>query len=268
MMDEKYIDLITGHLEGSLNLQQEAELQDYIEKGVINTFEITKLKNLYCQLGDIPAPEPSSFMKADFQAMLAGYKKEHPQRAPKGGFFGNWLASLSAQQVFGQIVIGVILLAIGIGIGYKLTPAKNYETQLSHLTGEVQNMREVMMLTLLKQSSATERLKAVNLTGDLETADGKVVRALLQTLNNDPNVNVRLATIEALYQHADNPAVRAGLVAAISRQDSPLVQITLADVMLALQEKESVAELKKLLRKKDLNAAVEAKVKQTIQVLI
>ena len=91
---------------------------------------------------------------------------------------------------------------------------------------------------------------------------------MLQTLNNDPNVNVRLATIEALYQHAENPTVREGLIAAITKQDSPLVQIALADVMLSLQEKKSVAELQKLLRKKDLNQAVEAKVKQTINVLI
>ncbi|PSR55544.1 anti-sigma factor [Adhaeribacter arboris] len=268
MMDEKYIDLVTGHLEGTLTLQQEAELQEYIEQGTIKATEITEFKNLYCQIGDIPAPEPSAFMKADFQSMLADYKKEHPQRAPKGGFFGSWLASLSVPQVFGQVVFGMLVLAIGIGIGFRITPAKTYEKELSHLTGEVQNMREVMMLTLLKQSSATERLKAVNLTGDLETADTKVIRALLQTLNNDPNVNVRLATIEALYQHASNPTVREGLIAAISQQDSPLVQIALADVMLSLQEKKSVAELQKLLRKKDLNQAVEAKVKQTINVLI
>ena len=268
MMDKKYIDLVTGHLEGSLTQQQEAELQEFIEKGIINTTEINNLKSLYCQMGEIPAPEPSTFMKADFQVMLADYKKEHPLREPKGGFFGSWLTSLSVPQVFGQLVFGMILLAIGVGIGFRLTPTKTYEKQLSHLTGEVQNMREVMMLTLLKQSSATERLKAVNLTSNLESADEKVIRALLQTLNNDPNVNVRLATIEALYQHADNPVVREGLISAISKQDSPLVQIALADLMLTLQEKKSVEELQKLLRKKDLNKSVEAKVKQTINVLI
>ncbi len=268
MMDEKYIDLVTGHLEGTLTLQQEAELQEYVEQGTIKATEITEFKNLYCQMSDIPAPAPSAFMKADFQSMLADYKKEHPQRASKGNFFGSWLASLSVPQVFGQMVFGVILLAIGVGIGFRLTPAKTYEKELSHLSGEVQTMREVMMLTLLKQSSATERLKAVNLTGNLASADAKVIQALLQTLNNDPNVNVRLATIEALYQHASNPAVREGLIAAISQQDSPLVQIALADIMLSLQEKKSISELQKLLRKKNLNQAVEAKVKQTINVLI
>ena len=47
MMDEKYIDLVTGHLEGSLTIQQEAELQEYINKGIINPTEINKLNNLY-----------------------------------------------------------------------------------------------------------------------------------------------------------------------------------------------------------------------------
>jgi HD superfamily phosphohydrolase YqeK len=46
------------------------------------------------------------------------------------------------------------------------------------------------------------------------------------------------------------------------------VQLALADIMVAMQEKDSVQQLKKLLKKEDLNEAVKAKVKQTIQVLI
>lgn len=268
MTEEKYIDLVTGYLAGTLTRQQEAELARYREQGALKITEISNLKNLYQQMGELPTPEPSAFLKADFQARLADYKKEQPRRATGGNFWGRWLAALRGPQLVGQLVFGMILLAIGVGIGWRLAPGKAYEKELNHLTGEVQHMREVMMLTLLQQPSATERLKAVNLTGDLARADEKVVQALLQTLNNDPNVNVRLATIEALYQHAANPAVRTGLIAAISQQDSPLVQIALADVMLSLQEKKSVAELQKLLRQKDLNQVVETKVKQTIQVLI
>jgi len=91
---------------------------------------------------------------------------------------------------------------------------------------------------------------------------------LLQTLNHDPSVNVRLAAIEALYEHAAHPTARQGLVQSIGQQDSPLVQLALADIMVAMQEKNAVQPLRKLLAKENLNEAVKVRIKQSIQVLI
>ena len=84
-----------------------------------------------------------------------------------------------------------------------------------------------------------------------------MVTALLSTLNNDPNVNVRLATLEALAPLADDPAVRLGLVHSLTRQDSPLVQSALADVMVQLQERRSVKPLRELLRQANLDEVRE-----------
>ena len=103
----------------------------------------------------------------------------------------------------------------------------------------------------------------------LVDADGQVVEALLATLNNDPNVNVRLMTLEALAQVAvRNASVREGLVHSIMEQESPLVQAALADVMLKLQEKRSVQPFRKLLQQKDLNVQIRTKIEQTITKLI
>ena len=78
------------------------------------------------------------------------------------------------------------------------------------------------MLNMLEKESTSERLKAVNLTQGMDNASEKVVEALLQTLNNDPNVNVRLSALEALFPYASNPKVREGLIQSISQQESPL----------------------------------------------
>ena len=105
----------------------------------------------------------------------------------------------------------------------------------------------MMMMTLLQQESSSERLKAVHLVREinLESANRKITEALFSTLNNDPNPNVRLACIDELSKYLDAPEVREGLVRAIQHQDSPLVMLSLADVMIAIRDKQAVDSFKK-----------------------
>jgi HEAT repeat protein len=121
-----------------------------------------------------------------------------------------------------------------------------------------------MMLSLLQNPSASERIRAVSYTNEITHVNPNVAAALLATLNNDPNVNVRLTTLEALTHFARDPVVREGLIQSILQQDSPLVQAALADAMLKLQEKRAVLPFKKLLQQKDLNGMVRTKIEQTI----
>lgn len=124
-----------------------------------------------------------------------------------------------------------------------------------------------MLLSLIENPSATERLRAVSYTKELSGANDKVVGALLSTLNHDENVNVRLATLEALAQLAHEPNVRRGLVQALKYQDSPLVQSALADVMVQLQERRSVQPLRRLLSQPGLNKAVKSKIEESLKTL-
>ena len=125
-----------------------------------------------------------------------------------------------------------------------------------------------MMLALLDNPSASERMRAVSYTDEIKHVDNHVVEALLQTLNNDPNVNVRLTTLDALTKLANHPEVRQGLIQSITQQDSPLMQSAIADVMLKLQEKQSVKQFKELLKQKNLDNGVRTKISHTINSLI
>jgi len=132
----------------------------------------------------------------------------------------------------------------------------------------VEDPKQMMVLTLLDNPLASERIRAVNYTGEMKRLDKRVTNALLATLNNDPNDNVRLSTLEALAQLAGNPEVRLGLIKSIAKQDSPVIQLAIADVMLKLQEKRSVNSFKQLLKQKGLDNQVKQKVKETITKLI
>jgi hypothetical protein len=61
--------------------------------------------------------------------------------------------------------------------------------------------------------------------------DERVLTALLSAATQDSNVNVRLAAIEALGGVAGRPGVQRTLVDSLPRQESPMVQIALVDLL-------------------------------------
>lgn len=171
------------------------------------------------------------------------------------------------RQKMQRSALAITIFLIGMLAGNLFTPFQDYRQQMNRLSNEVSEMRKVMMLSLMDAQSPSERLKAVNISTDISAADDRVISALLKTLNNDPNVNVRLASIEALLRHADNPRAREGLVKAISKQKSPQIQVALADAMLALQETDSINELRRLLKQNELDSSVRDKLQNTIAAL-
>lgn len=265
MNDEKHIDLITAYLDGSITAEQRARLNDLIDHGEIDILDVKQMESTYKSLGNLPAEAPSRQMRDSFYAMLKEEKVRQNRYQPVK-LINKLLALLTPGRLQNVAVAGLIFL-VGMLAGNVFTPFQDYRQQLDQLTSEVSQMRQVMALSLLDARSPTERLKAVNISTELTSANNRVITALLKTLNNDPNVNVRLASIEALLRHAGNPNVRSGLVKAISRQQSPQIQVALADAMLALQETRSVDELRKLLDQTQLDTTVKDKLKNTIAAL-
>jgi HEAT repeat protein len=98
----------------------------------------------------------------------------------------------------------------------------------------------------------------VSWSGQLEQPGNEVVSALLDTLLHDPNVNVRLASIDALARFADQQQVRHGAIEALGSPGSPLVQIALIDFVVGVRETGSVETLERLAADPALNESVRA----------
>ena len=133
---------------------------------------------------------------------------------------------------------------------------------------ETESVRSQLVLTLLDQPSANKRLQAVNEVSKLNKVTKTIITALFSTLNNDENVNVRLSAVDALKKYTDIPEVREGLIKSIINQNSPLVQMELADLMVVLQEKKAVKSFEKIIQEEDVNANVKEKMKESIQSII
>lgn len=262
---------ITDWINGQMSAAESEAFELHLAQCEICSAAVAAEKQLWDLMGEIEVPTPSPAMENRFQAMLEDYKKT---TAPKNAATFSWVAQfrqLWTMQPKMQMAYSLVLVVMGLGIGYLFSHQEGNKVNQQHmeaLSSEVDELKETTMLSLLNDPSASKRIQAVGYTDEIKEVNENVVNALLATLNNDSNVNVRLMTLDALTKLADDPNVREGLVSSIVSQDSPLVQAALADVMLKLQEKRAIGSFKKLLEQKDLNGMVRDKIKQTITNLI
>ena len=71
--------------------------------------------------------------------------------------------------------------------------------KIERLGQEVDRLQQQMTLQLLDQPSASARLQGISLTSRVQDPAPALIAALLDTLDNDPSVNVRLSAVDALY---------------------------------------------------------------------
>jgi len=266
-MDKGKIEnLIRKHEEGEISSEELKELETALEAGEVNLEDFKTLSGLDLKM-NFQVPEPGPEMRNQFYLNLEMEKEKLKSSNFLAGL-GVWLSDLGWKPSTIQLAYSILLIVVGIAMGTWINGAGKADQKIDALTEQVTEMRQMMMLTLLKDQMATQRLKAVNLAMEAKGADEKVIDALLNTLNNDENVNVRLATIDVLVRYAENPNVRKGLVEAIPNQSSSTIQYALAEAMVAIGEKSSVKNLKDLLNDDEVDQGVKDKIKESIQKLI
>ncbi|HXO41246.1 MAG TPA: hypothetical protein VN999_07360 [Thermoanaerobaculia bacterium] len=128
--------------------------------------------------------------------------------------------------------------------------------EIHALRDEVRSLSRLVTLSLLKQDSASERLRGVGFGRAAGSSDDRVLQALLDTLRHDPDVNVRLATVDALAPALGQPTVRGQLVQEVGAQRSPMVQIALIDMLLARDRAGTQRQLLDLTASPALDATV------------
>ena len=221
-----------------------AELNEHLAGCAACRQEMEELGMVWNRLESLPDPEPSPRLRQEFYTRLSNYREK-----PKFSL-ASWLHGPAI-----QVVAAVAILAVGIGIGRY--PGRGDDAKVSRLQDEVSDMKQMVALSLLREQSAGDRLKGVDWVTQTPDADQKVLDALITTANHDPNVNVRVAAIEALGRFNSTPSVRTALPKSLSRQDSPLAQIAVLDEIVELRERSAAPVIQSLITHTDLNPAVK-----------
>jgi hypothetical protein len=259
MEQTKINELLAKYNAGLADAAEIKAIEQLIESGKIELAQLQELSQLDSQISQFNAGSPSTRLDVQFYSALAQEKKQNEKRS--------FSLTIDWNSLFPRLALAASLLIAGFVGGY-LLKSPSQDKSVVQLTQQVSELKEVMMLSMLEKESATERLKAVSLTSGMDQVSKKVTSALFKTLNGDENVNVRLAALDVLMNYAKDGEVRAELIKSISVQDSPLVQVALAELMVTLQEKKSVSELKKLLKSDKTPKEVKGKIEKSISVLI
>ncbi|MEY2638567.1 MAG: hypothetical protein RIR90_49 [Bacteroidota bacterium] len=106
--------------------------------------------------------------------------------------------------------------------------------------------KQLLFAQLNNMESASQRYAAASAVAEYKKTDRDIVQALVKTMNNDPNSNVRLAALDALSQFSREPYVKQQLLKSLSTQKDPIVQVALIELLTRLRAHNIVTELQKL----------------------
>jgi flagellar basal body-associated protein FliL len=174
-----------------------------------------------------------------------------------------------------HVAAAVVLLIGGIGIGVLVASRKgsspnsnaNTPEQLMAMQKEIKEMKEVLMFSMINDESASQRIKAVSYTEEMSNPDQKVIETLVSTLNHDKNVNVRLAALYSLGSWADNRMVRDSLVASLSKQTEPLIQVMLINLLAEKKDSRIVGPIQEILSNKKTLPVVKDAAEKSLKTL-
>lgn len=212
--DERFADYLAGRMTAEEARAFERGL-DADDRSALEVWE---------KLGELPMERPPANARRRFEQHLSKIARPKVQWAP-------W-------------AVAAALLAVGFFAG-KFVSAKQPE-DVTALRQEVRTLREAVIVSMLRQDSASDRLKGVLTSATLNRPEPEVTDALMETLRRDPNVNVRLAAIDALKRFSQDANVRSSLAGSLSATDSPLVQIALIDALVELRDRNAVTALRQI----------------------
>ena len=136
----------------------------------------------------------------------------------------------------------MLLVAAGFMAGRTGRP----DPEIAQLHQEMTDLRNMVATSLVNQESAMKRIEGLDMASRVTDPDEAFLSLLVGTINTDTNVNVRLAAVDAIRQFTGDDWVRTELVKSLALQKSPLVQVSLIELLVDLREERALGVLRAL----------------------
>lgn len=270
MTPDESREMIPEYLAGRLSPADKAEFEKQMHGNAELLMHVEELRATWQEMGRIPMTQPSAAMRASFYRRVSDMQTGRAP-VPRGTFVW-WKPGLAG--LVRQVAVAVAIFAVGLFTGrayFMAKPASNTvavsSTDAAQLQSQIQSLRQTVALSLLERQSPASRLEGVSFGSQVDHPDQDLLSAMIQTLEHDSNVNVRLAALDALEKFSGEARVRQAMINALGHQDSPLVQIALIDALVHMREKDAAGEFSKLSTQADANAAVRQRAQWALKTL-
>jgi hypothetical protein len=87
-------------------------------------------------------------------------------------------------------------------------------------------------------------------------------------MNTDANVNVRMTAMYALTRYSNIENARTALITSLNKQTDPLLQITLINILVEIQDARAKEPLQEILINKDLHEMVKKQAETGLKAFI
>lgn len=234
---EKMLSLMIDHIDGKLTGELSKYVENHINKSEEARKEYEQLKEVMQLMLNEEELEPGSQNRQQFLNLLETEKGDQLHKKNK-------IVALQSRwgNVY-KIAAAVSLIVLGFLFG-KLISRDN--GKMDALQAELQETKELVLLSMMKQESASERIKGVMASYELDHGDDEIINALINTMNTDDNINVRIASVEALGRFSSNEKVKSALIEALAAQEYPAVQIRLIDILVQTGDKKALEPMQKV----------------------
>jgi hypothetical protein len=259
-------DNFIDYQDGSLPADESAALRAHLANCPNCQREWAALQEMTSKLDTLPEAEPSPRLRENFYAMLENAQREADAPSPFAlarSRIDRFFAALLPEQPAMQFAFALALLVCGLLAGQRylaqpgadLARIKDLENQVAQTRDQMNKMGQIVVDSLNQQKSTSARIQTVLATMDQQVPDQKVLSDLLAAMQIDPSINVRLAAVDALAQHANDTLVRTGVLSALPRERAPLVQVAMIELLANARDQASEPVFEKLSRDEavDLN---------------
>ncbi len=267
-MSSKKFDRLMDRLPAYLNdemAEEEAEAFETEFCKVAGEENLAQLKESWLLFAALPQAEPSQALSSQFHTMLESYKAGQSQAHSRSQHaVVEWLKNALPRMPVGQFSFGAILVLIGFVLGRWGIPDSRTDS-ITALRSEVNGLQQLVTASLLQSRSPSDRLRGVSYGYKSTGPTEETLRMLLDILDHDPNLNVRLAAADALSLVYDQEKSSWRLIESLQRQTSPMLQIALIGILEKKQDQRSLAALRDLVSNQDVEALVKERAGAAIE---
>jgi HEAT repeat protein len=235
MENEKLESLLIDYIDGKLSDAEKHDVEQELMRNSEAFKKYEQLKEVIQLMAKSSSVQPSAKLKRSFDDALKNEIASSKQAKV-----------ISMRPTFYRVAAAVTLLIVGGGVGFWISNQQRRAAELEAMRKEVEATKHMLMTMLDNDQSASQRVLGANVAYKMDKPDDEIVQALVKTMNDDPNTNVRLAALEALGKFNQEESVRKVLIASLSTQKDPLVQINLIRMLVEMKEKSAVKELQRI----------------------
>jgi hypothetical protein len=211
-------------------------------------------QQLWSNLENLPQEVPTQRLRRRFYDELEQADRRLHRRR-------RWLGWITAP----GLAAAAACLFVGLMVGLLLrSPSGASHVEVAQLQQQVAILNRNLVLDRLENDSASKRLLGVIEASDLAEHDSEVRRALLERAVDDRVHSVRSAAIDAIGPRVGSPTVGDELMASLTKAESPLVQLALADLVLRYGNPQQMEQLLRLGERGALHPDVAKHIKSSV----